>query len=142
MKKLACVALLMLASPAIAGPKEVLPEPASHPDWSVVRQSAEEFIVRDFVDPESARFKWTKGFTWTSWKQGNVGLLNKRRWGWLACGTVNAKNRLGGYAGQEKVVIAVLADGTMKSGMAYSIDSDCSWDSDRYGPVVQELQPR
>ncbi len=142
MKTIIAVALLVTASSAVAGPKEVVPEPTTHVDWSKVREQAEAFLVRDLVDPESARIKWTKGFFWTSWKQGNLGFANKRSWGWLACGTLNAKNRLGGYAGAEKVVMSVMPDGTIKAGMAYSIDSECTWDSDRFGPVVEELAAR
>lgn len=142
MKTIIAVALLVTASSAVAGPKEVVPEPATHADWSQVREQGEAFLVRDLVDPESARIKWTKGFFWTSWKQGNMGFGNKRRWGWLACGTLNARNRLGGYAGPEKVVMSVMPDGTMEAGMAYSIDGPCSYDDDRFGEVVAELKPR
>lgn len=142
MKKLIAVAALMLSSAVVAAPKPDVPEPATHPDWAVMRENAEAILMDSLVDPESARIKWTRGFVWTYYRNGNTGIVGKKRWGWVACGTLNAKNRMGGYAGPEKVLALVMADGTLKAGMAYEIESkvDCTWDHGRFGEVVPELK--
>jgi len=140
MKTLIAGLLLATSSASFAADKAPVAEPTEHPVWSEVRAQGEELLVENLVDPESARIKWTKGFFWSSYKSGNLGLLNKRKWGWIACGTLNSKNRLGGYAGPEKVIMVVHADGTRKTGLAYSIDGPCSFDGDRFGPVVDELK--
>lgn len=140
MKTLITLAALTLAAPAVARDKAPLPEPAEHPDWTQVRENAEAILKDELYDPDAARIVWTKGFVWTSWKQGDFGLLNKRRWGWLACGTINGKNLMGAYTGAKTVAVTVMPDGTMKAGMAYSIDSECSYDDTRRGPVIAQLK--
>lgn len=144
MKKLIAGAALLMATPAMAGDKAPVPEPATHPDWNDIRRDAELVLSRELYDPESARITWTRGMIWTSWKRGNAGLLNKRKWGWLACGTINGKNLLGGYAGEKKVVLVITPEGKMTVGRLgdTSVDSDCVYDSYRFGEVVPEFAGR
>jgi len=140
MKTLIAGLLLVTSSTALAADKAPMPEPTEHPNWAEVREQGEESLRESLVDPESARFRWTKGFYWTSYKNGATGMFGKTRWGWIACGTLNAKNRMGGYAGPEQVVMLVLPDGTRKSGPALSIQGPCNWDGSRFGDVVAELK--
>lgn len=75
--------------------------PTPEPDWSVARAQMETYIRSRLVDPESAKITWTKGFRWGSYKKPFM----KRIWGWVGCGAVNARNRLGGYTGQTAIVV-------------------------------------
>lgn len=144
MKKLLAIAVLMMSTAAYSAPKDDVPEPATHPDWAVVRENAEAILIDRLFDPESARIKWTRGFVWTSYKSSATGMLGKRRWGWVACGTLNAKNRMGGYAGAEEIMALVEQDGTVRAGESHIVISkvDCGWDRDRFGPMVPELAAR
>ena len=125
MKKLIAIAAMLMATQASAAIAPV-EEPTAKPDFTSAWQTAEEGIKADLYDPEGARIKWKSGFYWTSWKQGNLGMLNKRRWGWVSCGTINGKNRLGGYAGEKEIAVTVLADGQVNYGMSYDFDGICS----------------
>jgi hypothetical protein len=52
---------------------------------------------RVLIDPESARYS-----EWKGPKRGTVpDFFNRRVTGWMVCAEVNAKNRLGGYAGRK-----------------------------------------
>lgn len=54
-------------------------------------------------DPASTNFEYTSGFQWGWTRLG----LRARRYGWVACGTVNARNSFGGYAGPERFFIFI-----------------------------------
>ena len=114
MKKILFGLALLVTTPALAEKKAPTPppvEPASHPDWAAARAEGERQMREGLYDPEGARIIWKRGFTWTSWKQGSGGLLNKRRWGWLACGTINGKNMMGAYTGERAAIIVVTPEG-------------------------------
>jgi hypothetical protein len=72
-----------------------------------LREAAEQAIRSKLVDPSSAEFSWPNGFTNGTWKP----LLQKRVEGWITCGEVNAKNRMGGYAGRSSFVVVLSEDG-------------------------------
>jgi hypothetical protein len=57
--------------------------------------AAKDAVLETLIDPESARF----------------GEISFSRSGKLACVEVNAKNRMGGYTGDNQVVVAELDDG-------------------------------
>lgn len=74
------------------------------------------------LDPESARFEWPNGFKQGSYKP----LFDRRQWGYVTCGIVNARNKLGGYAGRHQFVAVMHFD----SLVFYQLD-------DRAGGAVQ-----
>lgn len=72
-----------------------------------------EQIVKDnfatsLFDPYSAVYSFTR--TPTKGYGGNP--MDGARIGWIVCGTVNAKNRLGGYVGA-KPFVAIISNGTV-----------------------------
>lgn len=96
-----CVPQLLLgASLALTAPPALARDKAEHlygppPTWEQYRRIAEANIARRLVDPESARITWLGQYHKGEWKpfmQGRVA-------GYVACGTVNGRNRMGGYAG-------------------------------------------
>lgn len=103
-------AAILFSSAAPIAAKDQVPinQPSIEPDWRQVRQDIEQYITTRLVDPDSARFAWTNGFRWGDYKQP----FGKRMWGWLGCGTVNARNRMGGYTGQTSFVV-VYNDGVI-----------------------------
>ena len=56
----------------------------------------EAFIKARLVDPDSAKFEWPYNFRAVEMK----GLFSKRRAGYVTCGYVNSRNRMGGYSGR------------------------------------------
>lgn len=77
--------------------------PVEQPDFGKMREIAEGHIRSLLIDPNSAEFSWPHGFTNSSWKP----LLRKRVEGFVTCGFVNAKNRMGGYVGKNAFVIVM-----------------------------------
>ncbi len=73
------------------------------PTWAQYRQIAEADLRTRLIDPESARFSWLGGY----YKGGFKSLMWGTAAGYFACGTVNARNRMGGYAGQVTFIVAV-----------------------------------
>lgn len=97
---IASSALLMTtAVEAKAAP--TLPHPSVEPDWSVVRQQSEAALKADLFDPGSAQITWAKGFQWGFFKP----LFDRHYYGWVGCGLMNAKNRMGGYVGNTPFVV-------------------------------------
>lgn len=88
--------------------------PAAAQDWRAMRQTAEDAVRASLVDPQSAQFQWPYGFVQGTWKP----FLGKRIEGTWTCGSVNAKNRMGGYVGQSTFVVVV------KDGAAVFVDMD------------------
>jgi len=58
-------------------------------------------LKRNLFDPSSAQIEWQRGFGWGFYKP----LLERRLFGWVACGIMNAKNRMGGYVGGQTFVV-------------------------------------
>lgn len=100
--------LLVGSSPAYSKPEPTPPAPSVAPDWSDVKLQSEAALKRSLFDPSSAQIKWVQGFTWGFYKP----VLERRIFGWVACGTINAKNRMGGYVGAQG--FTVVFDGTVK----------------------------
>ena len=95
-------ALTLIAAPVIARDKvEHLYGPA--PTWAQYRIIAEADIARRLVDPESARITWLGQYHKGVWKP----FLQGRVAGYVACGTVNARNQMGGYAGAVTFVTVI-----------------------------------
>lgn len=98
-----------------------------HPDWAEVRAKAVTGLLSSFYDPASAQITWLSGFRWGYSKP----LIGRRRSGWIACGTVNAKNRLGGYVGATPFHIMADRSGAVTWGLQGGIRSSCD---ERGGP--------
>ena len=73
------------------------------PDWATFRQMAETDVAARLIDPESARFSWSGGYYKGAFKP----FLSARVTGYVACGLVNAKNRMGGYTGYGSFVVVI-----------------------------------
>lgn len=98
---------LILCLPAamllIAADKTPAPDPGPDPTWERAVPLAEAAIRSSLIDPSSAQFEWPYNFSSGSLK----GLLTKRRAGWITCGWVNAKNRMGGYTGKVWFIVVI-----------------------------------
>ena len=101
---LAFAALTLAGAPLHA--RELPPEPPQ-PDWAVAAQAAMDAMRRSFIDPDSITIEWVSGFAWGYYKP----LIGRREFGWLTCGNVNARNRMGGYAGSQGFVVIHTAEG-------------------------------
>jgi hypothetical protein len=117
----ALISMLCAASVAVAAPtsaQDASVEPAARPEWSEVARDAAQILRNSFYDPDSLKVEWVSGFAWGYWKP----VIGRRKYGWIACGNYNAKNRMGGYAGvtgfdvirspDGKTVIHELGDGS------------------------------
>lgn len=108
MKSLLMLLALSLGAPAFG--KDVPPPPPSpEPDYAKVRRTVEGTLKQNLFDPSSAQIVYTSGFQWGYAKP----IIGKRTWGWIACGTINAKNRLGGYVGAAGFWVMSDANGTI-----------------------------
>ena len=109
MSRLAFITASAAALLALTAPLPVRAAPkAEHvygpePDWAEYRRLAEAAIAARLIDPESARFTWLTGMH----KGGIRAFLSGKVEGWAACGTVNARNRLGGYTGATVFMVAI-----------------------------------
>jgi membrane-associated protease RseP (regulator of RpoE activity) len=112
------------------------------PDWSRFRAIAEAGLASRLIDPESARITWLGA----AWKGGYKPLLAAPVQGYVACGTVNARNRMGGYVGAKTFIVVVdyervlYADiDTVSGGL---IDKQCA-DAQRSGlmPPLPAMTP-
>lgn len=99
------VAAILSSAPALSKEPKNLPppEPAEQPDWAVIREQGEAQLKNALFDPGSAQIQYASGFQWGYMKP----IIGKRKHGWIACGSVNAKNRLGGYVGASGFFIFV-----------------------------------
>lgn len=100
--------LLLLGSTAMAaaaGAKDKKPEHVYGPPpaWERYREMAEAAIKGRLIDPESARIEWLGQYQ----KGGFKPFLEGRVFGYAGCGTVNARNRMGGYVGRTSFVVVI-----------------------------------
>jgi hypothetical protein len=89
----------------IAADKAPAPDPGPDPTWERAVPLAEAAIKNGLIDPSSAQIEWPYNFTSGTLK----GLLGKKRAGWITCGWVNAKNRMGGYTGKVWFLVMINA---------------------------------
>ncbi|WP_205664896.1 SHOCT domain-containing protein [Tsuneonella suprasediminis] len=66
------------------------------PDYTAMRRAAEKGVKLRLIDPQSAIIDMPYDFIYGSWSPAFTGT---RFEGFMTCGTVNAKNRMGGYTG-------------------------------------------
>lgn len=131
-----CLATVLFGPPALGQQAKAPPpqEPADHPNWAEVRRHAERQWRAFLIDPDSATFEYVSGFQWGSTRLG----LRKRRYGWVACGNINAKNRLGGYTGREPFFVFIDAQ-TREVEVDYRWSRASTCDSGRYVPLQPEM---
>lgn len=73
------------------------------PGWATFRKIVEAALVARLIDPESAWISWMSGYR----KGGFKPLFEGRVHGYVACGQVNARNRMGGYTGARTFIAVV-----------------------------------
>lgn len=81
------------------------------PDLSVLRDAAERGVRGRLIDPQSAIIEMPYDFIYGSWSPS---FSNSRYEGYMTCGTVNAKNRMGGYTGSTYFISVVGDNGVEK----------------------------
>jgi len=93
----------------------------STPDWALFRRNAETALRARLIDPDSARIDWPYGFLRGSWRP----FLSKRIDGYWSCGSINARNRMGGYTGSTSFVVVLDPNGRVQySDVGTSKDVD------------------
>jgi hypothetical protein len=103
---------------------ESVPDESDRPNPVTAIPMIEAAIRDQLKDPASAQFAWPNGFVWGSYRP----FAGRRMYGWITCGTVNARNGYGGYAGRTaamaiwryNTVRAAYVDRTNEAGIARS----------------------
>jgi membrane-associated protease RseP (regulator of RpoE activity) len=73
------------------------------PGWDKYREIGEAYIRNQMIDPDSAKITWVGRF----FKGEHKPFLLPRAYGYIACGSVNAKNRMGGYTGASAFIVVI-----------------------------------
>jgi len=102
MKTVIMLAALLSASGVMAKERPA-PVYGPKPDWQAYRERGERAIVSRLIDPDSARISWLGGYYQGEYKP----FLEPRVSGYIGCGLVNAKNRMGGYTGDRAFVVVI-----------------------------------
>ncbi len=76
---------------------------SSAPSKETMIPLIEQRIRASLKDPSSAQFSWPNDFV----AGQHQPLAAKPIYGWVTCGTVNAKNSFGGYTGAQAVLVVV-----------------------------------
>lgn len=97
------VAALLAAGTAMA--KESRPPHVygAAPEWQAFRERGEQAIIARLIDPDSAKIMWLGGY----YKGAFQPFLQRKVEGYVGCGLVNAKNRMGGYSGDRAFVVVI-----------------------------------
>lgn len=133
MKRLLPLCFLAWATCAQAKAPPQPTEPETHPNWGETAQRGVTMLSSNLFDPGSAQINWSSGFQWGYMKP----LIGRRTFGWIACGSINAKNRLGGYVGAQGFLVFIQPSGTITASMQVEWVSTC--DSGPFVPVPPEL---
>ena len=96
-------AALLVFSVPVSAANPPPPAPTEHPDWGDAAERGLTALSAALFDPSSAQIEWKSGFRWGYLKP----IIGKRTHGWVACGNVNAKNRMGGYVGARGFMLFV-----------------------------------
>jgi hypothetical protein len=99
------------------------PEPYTYgplPEWGHYKALAEAAIRGSLVDPDSARFEWPRGYH----QGGYQPLLARKVMGYVTCGYVNARNRMGGYSGRTAFVVVIDYDSVAYADLGTDSGSD------------------
>jgi hypothetical protein len=119
---LGAVAALAITSPAAAKKKpEIIPDYGPAPNWARYRELGEAAIRESLIDPDSAKFEWPYGYAPSRWTQ----FLHKRPYyGYITCGMVNSRNRMGGYVGATRFVVVIKFDVVLYAALGGPAGSD------------------
>ena len=98
-------------------------------DQLAFREAGEAAVRAQLVDPGSAQFEWPYKFVNGYWKP----FLEKRVQGYVTCGFVNARNRMGGYAGRSAFVVVLSAE---RTPLLVNMDSG----TDKYGLIGAQCE--
>lgn len=94
---------LATCAPASAKTEEVPYKYGPAPEWEHFKQMAEAAVRARLVDPDSAKFEWLTGYKQTAYKP----FLASKVYGYAACGLVNSRNRMGGFAGRTFFAVVI-----------------------------------
>jgi hypothetical protein len=81
----------------------VAPDYGPAPDWARYRELGEAAVKTLLTDPDSAKFEWPTGYIQTRYATGRRTYAD----GYLACGLVNSRNRMGGYGGRMPFLVVI-----------------------------------
>jgi Short C-terminal domain len=98
------------------------------PDYRLLRSASERGVLGRLIDPNSAIIELPYDYIYGTWTSG-FGRTSVE--GFITCGTVNARNRMGGYTGSTYFVSVV-----NETGIALFTDMDSS-SSPYFRPVDQ-----
>ena len=97
------ICMLSVAAPLSAGKPDPDYKYGPEPKLEDYRERIEARIRDSMVDPDSARISLPYGF-WKGWAHP---FLEYQINGYTTCGYVNAKNRMGGYAGNTSFIVVI-----------------------------------
>lgn len=103
MVKTGLIAAALLSAGTVMAKERPAPVYGPAPDWQAYRERAERAIISRLIDPDSAKISWLGGYYQGEFKP----VLRPRTSGYVACGLVNAKNRMGGYTGDHSFVVVI-----------------------------------
>lgn len=109
----ATLGVTLVPSDAPAKKPEPVIDYGPAPDWERFKELAEREIRIRLVDPDSAKFIWHLGYYKGRWKP----FLEPSVYGYVACGYVNGRNRMGGYAGSSNFAIVIRNDQVVWAGI-------------------------
>ncbi|KKC23951.1 hypothetical protein WP12_22020 [Sphingomonas sp. SRS2] len=112
---------------------------SSATDWSAMKKVVEDHIRSHLIDPGSADFRWPYGFVFTTYKPT---IFSAKVTGWFICGAVNAKNRMGGYAGETPFVVIQDNDEILFSDMGTIAKISCEKSASNMPPPQPQLHAR
>ncbi len=81
------------------------------PDYARLKQAAVRGVKGRLIDPQSAIIEMPYDFIYGAWTPAFTG---SRYEGFMTCGTVNAKNRMGGYTGSTYFISVIDESGVEK----------------------------
>jgi hypothetical protein len=90
-------------TPALADRAPVNHTYGPPPSWDKFREIGETYVISQTIDPDSAKISWTGKY----FKGEHKPVLLPRSYGYVSCGSVNAKNRMGGYTGASAFIVVV-----------------------------------
>jgi hypothetical protein len=104
------------------------------------KSAAEAAVKARLIDPGSAQFEWPYGFIYGTWKP----FLARRVSGYWTCGRVNARNRMGGYAGSAAFVVVLDDNGVAEfvdvaEGKYPIVETQCSKSASLLPPAPPEF---
>jgi hypothetical protein len=91
------------STPALADKTPIQHTYGPPPSWDKYREIGEIYIKSRMLDPDSAKIIWVGKF----FKGEHKPFLQPRSYGYVGCGSVNAKNQMGGYTGASAFVVVV-----------------------------------